>query len=55
MQDNLERIIPALKKLDYVERFSWFLARPKSEKMGPSALYNEDGTLNELGKLYSTF
>lgn len=51
----MERVIPALKKLDYVERFSWFLAKAKSEKMGSSALYNEDGTLTELGKLYSTY
>lgn len=51
----MERAIPELKRREYVERFSWFLAKAKSEKMGPSALYNDDGSLTDVGRLYSTY
>jgi hypothetical protein len=51
----MERVMPALKRLDYVERYSWFKTKTSSDVMGPSALFNDDGSLTEVGKLYSTF
>lgn len=51
----MERLLPQLNKLDYVERYSWFNCKTKSAKMGTSALFNEDGSLTEVGKVYSTY
>lgn len=47
--------IPALEKLDYVERYAWFPAAPANRLLGASALFDEAGNLTELGRLYATF
>ncbi|MEI8064211.1 MAG: glycosyl hydrolase [Verrucomicrobiota bacterium] len=47
--------IPALEKLDYVERYAWYPAPTKDRLLGASALFDEAGNLTELGRLYSTF
>ena len=47
--------IPALEKLDYIERYAWFPASPANRLLGASALFDEAGNLTELGRLYSSF
>ena len=47
--------IPALEKLDYVERYAWFPAEQSNRLLGASALFDKDGNLTELGRLYSSF
>jgi hypothetical protein len=48
-------LLPKLEELDFVHRYAWFSAGPKSKALGTSALFNEDGSLTELGRIYSTF
>ncbi len=50
----MEETLPKLEKLGYVERYAWFSAAPSSPVLGPSALFNEEGSLNRLGKLYAS-
>ena len=47
--------IPALEKLDYVERYAWFPAAQTDRLLGASALFDHDGNLTELGRLYASF
>jgi len=47
--------IPALEKLDYVERYAWFPAAQSNRLLGASALFDEAGNLTDLGRLYATF
>ncbi|MEI8315947.1 MAG: glycosyl hydrolase [Verrucomicrobiota bacterium] len=55
VQKFMAAAIPALEKLDYVERYAWFPAAQKDRLLGASALFDETGNLTELGRLYSTF
>ena len=47
--------LPALEKLDYIERYAWYTGSPKDRLLGASALFDDAGNLTELGKLYSSF
>lgn len=51
----LQQILPALEKLDYVQRYSWFSADPGSAALGNSALFDSAGKLTVLGEYYSKF
>ena len=51
----MQQILPALEKLDYVERYSWFSAGPESAALGNSALFDSAGKLTLLGEYYSKF
>jgi len=44
-----------LENLDFVERYAWFSTAPDDPKLGASALFNKDGTLTELGRIYSSY
>ncbi len=51
----MHQILPALEKMDYVERYSWFSADPGSAALGNSALFDTAGKLTPLGDYYSKF
>ncbi len=51
----MEIVLPALEKLDYVERYSWYSSPYLFHPLAASVLFNADGSLNRLGKLYSSF
>jgi hypothetical protein len=48
----MERVLPMLEKLDFVERYAWFPAKPTSGPLGTSALIDENGALTRLGECY---
>lgn len=51
----MREVLPRLEELDFVHRYAWFSANNDSASLGTSALFNEDGSLTELGKIYSSF
>jgi hypothetical protein len=51
----MQDILPALEKIDYVQRYSWFSASPESAALGNSALFDSAGKLTTLGEYYSKF
>ena len=51
----MRELLPMLEELDFVDRYAWFSASTKSAALGTSALFNEDGSLTELGQIYSEF
>jgi len=51
--DFMEAVLPALDDLPYVERYCWKTRTTSDVNMGTSALFNDDGTLTRLGKVYS--
>lgn len=55
VQDFMRAVIPALKSRSYVERFAWFSPGAKDRTMGYSALFNDDGSLTDLGRIYANF
>lgn len=48
----MEKALPMLDKLDFLERYAWFPSKPTSAPLGTSALYHDDGTLTRLGECY---
>jgi hypothetical protein len=52
--DFMEKILPALDDLEYVERYSWKTRTTSDVNMGTSALFNDDGSLTRLGQVYAT-
>jgi len=51
----MQQILPALEKISYVERYSWYSADPGSAPLGNSALFDTAGKLTPLGEYYSKF
>lgn len=51
----MKAVLPRLERLDFVERYAWFHAKPDHPSLGPSALFDEQGNLTELGEFYSSF
>jgi len=51
----MQQILPALEKIDYVQRYSWFSASQESAALGNSALFDSAGKLTPLGEYYSKF
>jgi hypothetical protein len=51
----MKEVLPRLEKLEYVERYAWFTAAVDDVKLGPSALFEKDGSLTELGEFYASF
>ncbi len=49
----MKEILPELDHLGFVERYAWFSGSLKSPKLTSSALFDEDGKLTELGKIYA--
>ncbi len=48
----MEKVLPMLDKLDFVERYAWFPAKPTGAALGTSALHDADGQLTRLGECY---
>jgi hypothetical protein len=48
----MEKVLPMLDKLDFVERYAWFPSKTTSAPLGTSALYDENGVLTPLGECY---
>lgn len=53
IKNFMKKVLPRLDRLKYVYRYSWFSADPSDAHLGTSALFNEDGTLTELGEIYA--
>jgi putative glycosyl hydrolase len=51
----MQAVIPALERLDYVERYAWFSASPDHPALGQSALFDYDGALTPLGRTYAGY
>lgn len=48
----MEKVLPLLDRLDFVERYAWFPAKPDNRALGTSALFDESGALTRLGECY---
>jgi len=48
----MEKVLPMLEKLDFLERYAWFPAKTTSAPLGSSALFDEQGQLTRLGECY---
>lgn len=48
----MEKVLPMLDRLDFVERYAWFPSKPTSTPLGTSALFDEQGVLTPLGQCY---
>lgn len=48
----MDDVLPALDKLDYLERYAWFPSLPESAPLGTSALFDGEGELTILGERY---
>ncbi|HEX5323029.1 MAG TPA: glycoside hydrolase family protein [Capsulimonadaceae bacterium] len=53
-EDFMQAVLPAMDKVDYVQRYAWFSGSPGDGPLGSAALFNHDGTLTDLGQLYAS-
>jgi hypothetical protein len=51
----MQAIIPELEKRPHVEVYAWKTRTLSDPNMGSSTLFNDDGSLTDLGKLYASF
>jgi hypothetical protein len=51
----MQRLLPKLDSLDYVQRYSWFSGDPSSSALWPSALVDANGKLTALGTWYASY
>lgn len=49
----MQRLLPKLDSLSYVQRYSWFSGDPNSAALWPSALVDANGQLTALGSWYA--
>lgn len=50
--DFMRAALPGMDRLGYVQRYAWYSASPDDAALGASALFNKDGSLTDLGRLY---
>ena len=50
----MQRVLPALEKTSYVERYCWFPASADDLHLGPSALFDKDRSLTKPGQYYAS-
>jgi hypothetical protein len=48
----MEQVLPRLDRLDFVERYAWYSAKPDDKALGTSALFDAEGKLTRLGECY---
>ncbi len=53
VQQFMKETLPKLNQIAFIERYAWFPSVPKSAALTSSSLFNEDGSLTELGKIYA--
>lgn len=46
-------VIPELNSRDYVERYTWKTRSTADVNLGFAALFNDDGSLTDVGKAYA--
>jgi len=51
----MQKLLPKLEALPFVERYSWFSGGPTSSRLWPSALIDANGNLTTLGQWYADF
>jgi hypothetical protein len=51
----MQRLLPKLDALSFVQRYSWFSGDPKDPALWPSALIGTDGKLTTLGQWYAGY
>lgn len=51
----MQRLLPKIDGLSFVQRYSWFSGDPTNAQLWPSALIGADGTLTTLGQWYASF
>ncbi|MFT3822652.1 MAG: glycosyl hydrolase [Chitinophagaceae bacterium] len=51
----MQRLLPKLEALTFVQRYSWFSGSPTSARLWPSALVDAYGNLTTLGQWYSNY
>lgn len=51
----MSKVIPGLEARRHVECYAWFSSSKSNPNLGTSCLYNKDGSLTKLGRLYSTY
>jgi len=51
----MQRLLPKLDALPYVQRYSWFSGSPTDPALWPSALIGADGKLTTLGQWYANY
>jgi Glycosyl hydrolase catalytic core len=54
VQEFMSEACTGLDARSYVERYSWKTRTPEDTHMGTSAIFNDDGSLTTLGKLYAS-
>lgn len=53
VEEFMKAVLPKLDRLKYVHRYAWFSAGVDDPHLGPSALFNADGSLTKLGEIYA--
>lgn len=51
----MQRLLPKLDSLPYVQRYAWFSGDPNSAQLWPSALIGTNGKLTTLGQWYASY
>ena len=51
----MQRLLPRLESLSFVQRYSWFSGDPKGAQLWSSALIDASGNLTALGKWYAGY
>jgi len=51
----MQRLLPQLDSLSYVQRYSWFSGDPANAQLWPSALIATNGSLTTLGAWYANY
>ncbi len=51
----MQKLLPQLDSLTYVQRYSWFSGDPNSAQLWSSALVDVNGNLTPLGSWYANF
>ncbi len=49
----LQKVLPELEKTPYIERYAWFPSGPNFPALSSSALFDKDGNLTKVGKVYA--
>lgn len=51
----MKAVIPVLERLDYVERYAWFSRATENLNLDPSTLFDSEGALTPLGRVYAEY